>query len=352
MATCATCNKSFTFGGVKDGEVRYCSTACRFQQFMGRLAAALDHAAATEPQPLPAPAHGVQAGAPAPEAPRQAPESTPAIDTSKDLMVVLIGVGTSLLVAVVIYLLVDLIGYPFHAQMFWFVVPIGAFLCGMVAGGGFWLALRVLDRLPTAGTFLAAGVVGVLSYVLIYFLMWVLLNVEGVPVRERVGFGAFLQFVIEHQRIRMTHGAGEGFEVGKWGYVRFALSTAGFAAGVLATVAIGGGKAYCPDCKRYFRTVGKQTRASTDPEATGAALHPVIIALTTGRVQEALQLHGAFGMPGSKGYFTTTITVEACPSCGLHLATMRATVPGDQGVQEVASFAFQGRTHDAVRLFT
>jgi hypothetical protein len=354
MATCATCNKSFTFGGVKDGEVRYCSATCQFQDFMGRLMAALAQAAANLP-PAPEAAHAVQAGAPEaplPEVDPEAADTSPVVALSNDLLVLLIGSGVALLVAGLIYVLVDLIGYPFHAQTFWFVVPVGALLCGMVAGGGFWGALRLLDRLPTAGTFITAGLVGVASYVLIYVLMWLLLEVQGMPVPQQVSFGTFLQFVIEHQRLRLARGGDrEGFEVGKFGYVRFALNVAGFAAGMLAMVAIAGGKVYCRQCKRYYQTVGRQIRASSDPEALATMLHPAIAALQAGRVQEALQVQGASGTAAAKGYWTTTIKVEACPGCGLHLATLTATVPGERGTQEVQGFTFQGRTYDAVRLF-
>jgi hypothetical protein len=59
----------------------------------------------------------------------------------------------------------------------------------------------------------------------------------------------------------MARGEGEGVDVGKGGYARFAINVVGFVFGVLSTVAIGGGKAYCPTCKRYLKAVGKQTRS-------------------------------------------------------------------------------------------
>jgi hypothetical protein len=316
--------------------------------FIPRLEAALARAAAANPHPLPNATPGAETSAP----PLEEDGSSIGVDAGKDLMVILIGAGTSMAVALVVYFHVNLVGYPFHAQTVWFVIPVGAIACGMTAAGGFWFALRRLDRLPSVGTYLAAGLVGALSYVLIYFLAWWLWEFQGVMVRDEVGFGEFLQYVIEHQRIRFTRSGGEGVEVGKWGYVRFAINVVGFALGVLSMVAIGGSKSYCPRCKRYLKTVGRQARSSSDPEGAAAALHPVIVAILSGRIQEALELHGAFGAPGHKEYWTTTITIEACPDCGMHLATMKASVPGDRGARDVEGFVYQGMTNHSVRLST
>jgi hypothetical protein len=36
--------------------------------------------------------------------------------------------------------------------------------------------------------------------------------------------------------------------------------------------------------------------------------------------------------------------VEACPGCGMRLATLKARHPTDRGVELVSRFVFQGRT--------
>jgi hypothetical protein len=71
----------------------------------------------------------------------------------------------------------------------------------------------------------------------------------------------------------------------------------------------------------------------------------------SGRIQEAVDIHAASGGSGGKEYFGTTIAVEACPACGMHQATLTASVPGDQGPQQVEEFVFQGTTANPVRLF-
>jgi hypothetical protein len=167
MAKCATCNKTILLGGVTGDDVRFCSASCRAQDFLPKFQVALGRASEANPNPLSEPAPSLK------------PVRSESGDTgdwdacegSKSLMVVLLGWAGCAAVAVLIYWLVNLVRYPFHNQTFWFVIPIGAYLCGMAAGCGFWLALRWLNVRPSGWTFLAAGVGGALSYLLIYVLM-------------------------------------------------------------------------------------------------------------------------------------------------------------------------------------
>jgi hypothetical protein len=226
MAKCAACGKTILMGGVKDQQagVRYCSANCQFKAFHERLAGALALAAATSPKPL--------ADAPASnqvEDDWENAEFPGMAEGGKDLLVILLGLAGAGTVALVIYWLVNLVHYPFHGQTFWFVIPIGAYLCGMAAGIGFWLGLRQLDRLPTFLTYLAAGLGGAASYLIIYLLMWWLAEIPGGMLRDQVGFVDFLQYTLEHQRVRVGRGPGPGFEVGKLGYARFAINVVGYA---------------------------------------------------------------------------------------------------------------------------
>jgi hypothetical protein len=349
MAECATCRKTILMGGVKDetSELRYCSQECRFNAFYPRLVRAL----ASSVTALAPPAQTAVA-APTPDREDWENADFPGFaDDGKDLLVIVSGLGFCAAVAGLIYWLVKFFGYPFHGQTIWFVIPVGAFFCGMVAGIGFWLALRVMNRLPKVSTFMSAAIGGAACYVLIYGLMWWLGEFPGGKVRDHVGFPSFFQVVIEHQQVRFGRGKGPGVELGKWGYPRFAINLLGFALGVVATVAIGGGRAYCSRCKRYLRSVGKQSRSGSDPEAVAAALGPVIAALSAGRLQEALELHAAGEDHGKKGYWNTTIVVEACPGCGMHKATMSATVPGQRGPQAVEGFKYEGTSSGPVQLF-
>jgi hypothetical protein len=349
MAKCANCDKSILMGGVKDeaSGLRYCSNDCRFKAFFPRFFRALTSAITSASQPAKTPDQATNSDR---EGWERA-EFPGFADDGKDLLVVVLGLGGCAAVAGLVHSLVNLVGYPFHAQTVWFVIPVGAFLCGMVAGIGFWLALRLMNRLPRSSTFVAAGLGGAGCYVLIYFLIWWRAEFPGGKVRDHVGFLPFFQQLIEHQQVRFGRGPGPGVELGKWGYPRFGINVLGFALGVVATVAIGGGKSYCSRCKRYLTRVGKQTRSGSNPDATAAALGPVISALLAGQIQEALELHSDSPDEGKNGFWTSTIAVEACPGCGMHKAILTATVPGQRGPQAVSGFKYEGTSSGPLQVF-
>jgi hypothetical protein len=340
MAKCVVCGKNVLVGGVKEGDARFCSQACRGTDFFGRFNTALAREASLNPDPARAVPQSVPASAGAGEEPNVDPD--PLVRGAGELGIIGIGLFGVFAVVALIWFIYEMVRYPFFSQTFWFVVPIGAFLCGMLAGIGFLLGHRVFNRLPSRVTYLAAGLSGVAGYLLIFGLTWWFTSIGDVKLRDVVGFPQYLQLMVENQSVRFRHGA--PIDLGKWGYPRFAINLVGFAIGVACMVAIAGGKAYCARCRRYLTTVGSQNRTSSDPEAAAAALHPVIAAMKVGRIQDALDRHSTWDAPERKGFFTTTIKVEMCSGCGMHLATLSGSSVTDNGNQPVQGFSYQGRT--------
>jgi hypothetical protein len=342
MATCTACGKKILVGGVKEGDTRFCNQACRGAEFFARFNAALERAAAANPGPN-------RAVSPSPSGsalPEPAFEPDPVARGAGDLAIVATGLLGVAAVVALIWFVYEKVQYPFFSQTVWFVIPIGSWLCGLVAGVGFLLGHRMMNRLPSPVTYVAAGVAGASRYLLIFGLSWWFTSVGDVKLREIVGFPQYLQVMVENQSVRFQHGA--PIDLGKWGYPRFAINLVGFAIGVLCMVAIAGGKAYCARCRRYLTTVGSQTRTSSDPDAAAIALQPVIAALSAGRIQEALDRHSTWDATDRKGFFTTTVKVKMCSGCGMHLANLSASSKTDNGVQPVAGFAYQARTDQRV----
>ncbi len=342
MAQCAACGKNILMGGVKEGDARYCNQSCRGKEFFARFNVAFEHASALNAEPI-------TAARPAPmasEAPDAAPDPDPISRGAGELGVSGAGLAVGAAVVALIWFIHEKVNYPFFAQTVWFVIPIGAFFCGMAAGLGFFLGIRLFNRRPSKLTFIVAGLSGLAGYVLIFGLSWWFTEMGGLKVRDVVGFPQFLQAVVENQRVRFRHG--DPIDLGKWGYGRFAINLAGFAFGVMATVVIAGGKAYCARCGRYLTTVGAQTRTSSDPEAMALAIAPVIARLKAGRIQDALDLHTAWDASDRKGFVTTKLAVETCTGCGMHLGTLSAFCKSDNGVDQLPALNFQGRTNERV----
>jgi hypothetical protein len=342
MGQCAACGKNILIGGVKDAEVRYCNQACRGKEFFNRFFATLEAAVAGNPDPVPA----ARPSALASEAEQNAALSDPISRGAGEIALSGLALAIGAAVVGLIWFIHEKVNYPFFAQTVWFVIPIGAFLCGMAAGAGFFLGIRVFNQRPGTLTYVVAGLSGLAGYVLIFGLSWWFAEFQGVKARDVVGFPQFLQAMVENQRVQFRHGG--PIDLGKWGYGRFAINLAGFAMGVMGMVAIAGGKAYCARCGRYVTTVGVQTRTSSDPEATALLIAPVIANVRSGRIQEALELHAASDATDRKGFVTTKITVETCTGCGMHLGTLSAFCKSDDGIAAVPGLNFQGRTNDRV----
>jgi hypothetical protein len=342
MAQCAACGKNILMGGVKDADVRYCNQACRGTEFFKRFFATLEGAAVLNPEP-------VAAARPSPAASETGEETALADPISRgagELAVCGVALAVGAAVVGLIWFIHEKVNYPFFAQTVWFVIPIGAFFCGMAAGAGFFLGIRLFNQRPSKLTYATAGLSGLAGYLLIFGLSWWFAEFQGVNVRDVVAFPQFLQATVENQRIQFRHGA--PIDLGKLGYARFAINLVGFALGVMGMVAIASGKAYCTRCGRYLTTVGVQTRASSDPDAIALAIAPVIANVKAGRIQRALELHAAADATDRKGFLTSKITVETCAGCGMHLATHSAFCKSDDGVGNMPALDCQGRTNDRV----
>ncbi len=342
MAACAACGKNILVGAVKDGETRYCSQTCRGNVFIERFGSALERATALNAEPIPA----TQSSSTASEGREANADSDPIARGAGELGVSGLGLAVGATVVALIWFIHEKVNYPFFAQTVWFVIPIGAFCCGMAAGLGFFLGIRVFNRRPSILTFVVAGLSGLAGYVLIFGLTWWFDEVGGLKVRDMVPFPQFLQAVVENQRVQFRHGG--PIDLGKWGYGRFVINLAGFACGVMATVAIAAGKEYCTRCGRYLTTVGSQTRTSSDPEATAQGIATLIARVNAGRIQDALDLHAAWDSSDRTGFVTTKIAVETCTGCGMHLGTLTAVSKSDNNVAPVISLKLQGRTNERV----
>ena len=199
MAQCAACGKNILMGGVKEGEARYCNQTCRGNAFIERFNAALERASVRATEPLPA----------AQPSSSEGPEATADSDSiargAGELGVSGAGLAVGAAVVALIWFIHEKVNYPFFAQTVWFVIPIGAFFCGMVAGLGFFLGIRLFNRRPSKLTFAVAGLSGLAGYILIFGLSWWFTEVGGLKVRDVVGFPQFLQAVVENQRVQFRH---------------------------------------------------------------------------------------------------------------------------------------------------
>ena len=233
--------KKILVGGVTELDARYCNQVCRGNAFFNRFNSVLSSGRCRQTRS----ASSVTAS-PTAARKRQSPtaESDPITEGAGEIAIIGIGIPVVGAVSALIWFIYEKVNYPFFAQTVWFVIPIGAFLCGMVAGIGFFLGH---PRFQPAASHADVRRGGTGWHRGLRPDFWTELVVHGirqsVRLRDVVGFSQFLQVMVENQRVQFRHGA--PIDLGKWGYARFVINLAGFALGVVGTVAIAGGKAYC-----------------------------------------------------------------------------------------------------------
>jgi hypothetical protein len=325
--------------GARYEDAHYCNKLCWARDFSPRFQVALDRAAGDDPGPFPEP-HP-------PSAETESTSGGSDLESSgkDDGEWAVIGLGLAVMAAasVLIGFICARAGYPLFALMGPSVFPSGAWLCGMATGLGFWLTLRRLHRRATLRSSLAAGLAGLAAYLLIAAVAWSSLEDHGKNVRDSTSFIEFLQWRLRlGPRGQIRRDA--AFVVSKGGYDALAANLLGFVFGIGTASGLTLAGPYCSRCRRYLMKAGEQTRRSSDPEASAAALHPIIAAVRAGRVQEALDLHAALDAADRKGVLTTTISVVACPSCGVHTATLVGSYPKNHDVAVAKGFGYEGKT--------
>jgi hypothetical protein len=205
--------------------------------------------------------------------------------------------------------------------MLWGFVPAGAFATGLVAASGFYFGSVRLDARPSAWLAWAMLAVAAATQAALYYGQYALAATpDGQRVRDLVGFGPFVAFLLTQARYGLSvHGAalGEGVRVGWVGYVIAAVQFVGLAAGTLGVYALLADRAFCEACGRFTTSVRR-------------VLAPL------GSVDERPSLEGLrAAAPLSPDYFARLVAAPAAPpAVGVELELVRCPACARQALVE------------------
>lgn len=169
------------------------------------------------------------------------------------------GLATSVTVAVANTLFHSAVGFEFFGLSFFMIVPIGAIACGFAAASGYYLGAKLLQIQPEPFLLVQMVAIAAATMLLIYWLEYQTLNVDGVHVADVVPFGRYLDLMLTTQRLSFARLPGlESDEIGSLGYMFAVRDFIGFL--------IGGGAIYlllkrepaCEACGKYLRAVVKK----------------------------------------------------------------------------------------------
>ncbi len=180
-------------------------------------------------------------------------------------------VGALLLASVSFALTVGLVlglqagtGFNLFSFMWWAVIPVGAFLTGLLAASGYYLGAVKLGVKPTRFVAWSMLVIAGLVQLALYYSQYAMATTEdGQAISRFVSFPNFVGWMLSHAKYGLIvygyrpGGEDGGLEVGSLGYVVAALQFVALVAGGLFMYAILANKPYCDGCAKYLESVSK-----------------------------------------------------------------------------------------------
>jgi hypothetical protein len=228
-------------------------------------------------------------------------------------------------------------GLNLFTVMGWGVIPVGAFVTGLVAASGYYFGAKGFHVKPSravaVGMLLVAALVQVSLYYVQYFTA---VTEEGLAIRQFVSFPHYVGFMLSHARYGfVAHGLGAGgaagVTMGAWGYFVAAIQFLALVAGGWIIYAVLADEPYCAGCAKYLATTVKVKLpfAGDLTDISGLrGLEPLSVAY----FQRLGQLP-----PGNTG--ALELELYACPRCKREALCERPTfVKRGKMVHDVAAY--------------
>lgn len=242
-----------------------------------------------------------------------------------------------------------------------YVLPIGAYIVGVLAGTGYAAASWATGRRITAATMLAIAGIAALAFIASQIAdYYVQLSYGG----AMPTFGAWFDSHIRTISFVDDDGGNATGPVGFWGYGVMLAVMAGFVLGSITVPAVVRAKHYCAACGQYMRskhvgtlpasvkgrmmlTKSAETKAEYEAEqatasAQGIAVHDHLFALAGGADAEAFaetaRLAGAGTKPATKLPTRLRVDLSACPTCRTGVLSSQ-TVTGQGRQQKMTKLA-------------
>lgn len=253
----------------------------------------------------------------------------------QDIFVSVIGMVTSVLTAVILYLIEKYFEISLYTFMFWFVIPIGAIGAGFLAAGGYYLGARLFNHRPSRLILLNMVLISIGTFFLVHYLSYISLDIDGTPVSDYVSFGTYIDTITTHTSMTLRFKAvkvGETGELGNWGYLTTVLQIIGFAVGGVFVYTYLTSKPYCDKCSRYLKKTGQQDRFTSDGTNLIEQLKIFATFLENNSFSSAIRYHAkTMGVKYSSGHhLRTRVITSTCTGCNLnHLNFVASKLNGD-----------------------
>jgi len=236
--------------------------------------------------------------------------------TLRDLLIVAAGFATSAATTLVIWLCLHFLHFAIYSFSYWFI-PIGAIICGMAAGSGYYFAAQELNHKATRLVLANLLSMSVATFFVVQYLNYYYLDVNGQYVRDALSFPVFLDIVIRHSTVGLAFGPQSG-ALGVFGYLLVLLPIGGFAIGGWFLYSRLQVLPWCERCGIYLQPALLDARYASVRDEMSLLFGALKELYRQGKIAEAVNLFSKWGLdtPPSGCRLTTDIVMCPCPKCG------------------------------------
>jgi hypothetical protein len=252
--------------------------------------------------------------------------------TVRDSLVVAAGLCTSVLTTFLLWLSLHFLHFAIYGFSYWFI-PIGAVLCGVAAGSGYYWAAKKLHRKAT--TLILANLLSmaVSTYFVVQYLQYYSMDVNGRHVRDFLSFTAYLDLMIRSQRVGLMMTGLDTGALGVFGYVLLLVQIGGFAYGGFYLFSKLRVRAYCDKCEAHLEPTMVDSRYAVTADEMSQLFEALKRFCREEKISEALAYFARWGLavPPRNCRLATDIALCPCAKCGGHwvLFQGRKLVNGD-----------------------
>ena len=240
-----------------------------------------------------------------------------------DLLVTSFGAVTSIIVAGILALLeIKYEFVPYTWSMYY--IPLGAFVSGSLAAGGYYIGARIFNHKPSTMILVNMLAISFTTYLLIQFLGYIYLVVDGKQISDYVPFFEYLDITIRGKVIITRHRGGQtdnSGPIGDWGYVVELIQIIGFSLGGFLPFAHLLSITYCKNCAKYYSAKGKRYHYYGDAELLTGAYARMAKAFEGKDINNIVQtfaLEKYLLVRCKEDYLRTVLKLDYCKTCGAH----------------------------------
>jgi len=239
----------------------------------------------------------------------------------RDMLTPVFGVSWSIIIGVIVGIIQVKTGFAFYSLMLWFVIPIGAFLTGFIASGGFYFGAKLLHQKPAGGVLINLVITSITAFLVIHYIPYFMLEIDNVRIKDSVSFWQYLDWDIKHTSISFRRVDSAISELGSfWGYAFALLQLIGFSVGGLAVFGFLSQNPYCNKCNRYLKRISKKERYSDDGEDINKKFQFFLALVGDKKYNDAVNYH-AEKMGDEKlgkNYLNSKLITSFCSTCGIN----------------------------------